>query len=72
MPPSISEKLKSIAFVDTETTGLNVVIDRVIEVGILVVENGEITKTFSKVVNPGIKIPEESYKITGIKKKEIK
>ena len=65
-------QLNSLVFVDTETTGLNATVDRVIEVGILRVEKGVITQKYSKIINPTIEVPEFSYKMTGIKKKEIK
>jgi len=68
----ILSQLGSLVFIDTETTGLNPVVDRVIEVGLVRVENGNITEKYSKIINPTIPVPEESYKMTGIKKKEIK
>jgi len=69
---SIEEQLKSLVFVDTETTGLNAGVDRVIEIGILRVENGVVKQKYSRIINPMIEVPEFSYKMTGIKKKEIK
>lgn len=69
---SIVEQLKSLVFVDTETTGLNANVDRVIEIGIIRVEGGKITHKYSKIINPTIEVSEFSYKMTGIKKSEIK
>jgi DNA polymerase-3 subunit epsilon len=66
------EKLNSIVFVDTETTGLNPLVDRVFEVGIIRVENGKIVSQFQTVINPGIELPEYCYKMTGVKKGEIR
>src|SRR5258706_825327 len=41
-----------LAFLDVETTGLSVTRDRIIEIGILKVEKGIVTDTFSSLVNP--------------------
>lgn len=65
-------QLDNLIFIDTETTGFDPVKNRVIEVGIVRVEKGKITQEFQTLVNPEITIPEETYKMTGIKKKEIK
>ena len=51
---------------DFETTGLQVETDRIIEVAAILFENGEPTKRFTTLVNPGIPIPELIEKITGI------
>jgi len=60
-----------IAFVDLETTGTSAQYDRVIEVGIVRVENGTITNTFSSLVNPNISIPHQITTITGISKDDL-
>lgn len=65
------EQLNSMVFVDTETTGFDPVNDRIIEIGIIRVEKGVIVEEFQTVIKPTIEVPESSYKITGIKKKEI-
>ena len=44
-----------IAF-DVETTGLNPISDRIIEVGAVVFQNGNVQKSFSSLINPGISI----------------
>ena len=46
-----------IAF-DVETTGLNPVTDRIVEIGAVIFQNGKVNKTFSSLVNPGISIPD--------------
>ena len=51
---------------DFETTGLQVETDRIIEVAAILFENGEPTKRFTTLVNPGIPIPELIEEITGI------
>lgn len=61
-----------LAFFDLETTGINVVKDRIVEISIVkVMPNGEkIIKT--KKVNPTIPIPAETTKIHGISDEDVK
>ena len=51
---------------DIETTGFSSVQDRIIEIGAVKVEHGEITDSYSTFVNPGIPIPFEITNLTGI------
>lgn len=55
-----------ICFVDVETTGMRPNYDRVIEIGILRVENGKLVKTYQTLINPGGYVPPEIVSITGI------
>lgn len=55
-----------LAFIDVETTGANPVTDRVTEIAILRVENGELVERWSSLVNPGIPIPANIQDFTGI------
>ena len=64
------EKLITVAVLDTETTGISHARDKVIELGIVVVEicplTGQayrITKVFNELEDPGMPIPEESTKV---------
>ncbi|HSK69708.1 MAG TPA: PolC-type DNA polymerase III [Candidatus Limnocylindria bacterium] len=52
---------------DVETTGLNPQADRVIEFGAVRFEGGQVTDTFSMLVNPGMPLDPKVVKITGIK-----
>ena len=52
--------------VDLETTGFSSAKDRIIEVGAVRISDGKITERFSSFVNPGMEIPEQIVKITGI------
>lgn len=51
---------------DIETTGFSPVSDRIIEIGAVKVEHGEITDRFSTFVNPDRPIPYEIEKLTSI------
>ena len=51
---------------DIETTGFSPVHDRIIEIGAVKVEKGEIKERFSSFVNPDVPIPLEIEKLTGI------
>lgn len=70
IPPS---KLVKAAIVDTETTGTNQVVDKIIELGIVIVEycpdTGQVFRvleTFDELEYPGMPIPPESTKVHGI------
>lgn len=57
--------LNRLAFVDLETTGANPMQDRITEVGIVTVTDGEVS-TWSTLVNPGCRIPVFIQRLTGI------
>ncbi len=56
----------SIAFVDLETTGTTATGDRITEIGIVRVEDGQLVEEWSSLVNPECSIPEEIQVLTGI------
>ena len=56
----------SIAFVDLETTGTTPTGDRVTEIGIVRVVEGQVAEEWSTLVNPECPIPEEIQVLTGI------
>jgi len=51
---------------DIETTGLSAINDKITEIGAVKIKNGKITDEFSELINPGIKIPDNIVKLTGI------
>lgn len=55
-----------VAFIDTETTGRDSMVDRLVEVGIVIGRDGEITERHSWLINPQMAIPEESAQVHGI------
>ncbi len=57
---------------DIETTGLNPTRDKITEIGAVRIRDGKITDTFHSLINPGIPIPMEIVKLTGITDKMIK
>lgn len=55
-----------VIYFDTETTGLNSKFDRIIELAMLTVEDGEIVDDYDKFVNIGRDLPPKITRITGI------
>lgn len=55
-----------LSFVDIETTGGRSRFDRIIEIGIIKIENDTIIETYSSLVNPATHIPPEITRLTGI------
>lgn len=55
-----------LAFVDIETTGTRSSSDRIIEIGILRVEDNKLVKAYQSLINPQSYLPKEITKLTGI------
>ncbi len=69
---SMELKLKKpIAFIDLETTGINVATDRIVEISILKIDPGNRKDTITIRVNPGVPIPPESTAIHGITDEDV-
>lgn len=64
MPPRL-------AFVDVETTGLNPRHDRVIEIGVVLMEKQQILKTYTSLIDPDGYLPPEISSITGITSQDL-
>ncbi len=62
---------QKLAFVDVETTGVSTRFDRVIEIGILRMENDKEVAKFSSLLNPQTFLPPEITRITGIKAQDL-
>lgn len=56
---------------DLETTGGNHQNDKIIEIGLVKIENLKIVEKKSYLINPEIKIPDFIQKLTGIKQKDV-
>jgi DNA polymerase-3 subunit epsilon len=56
----------AVACVDLETTGGHAARDRVIEAGVVLLEDGQVTAEWSSLVNPGVRIPHAIQRFTGI------
>ncbi len=66
-------KLKRpIAFFDLETTGINIVSDRIAEISILKISPNGKEETLTMRINPTIPMSIEASEITGIKDKDLK
>ncbi len=61
----------SFAFVDIETTGGNAVYDRVLEVAVIIVENNQVVRKWSTLINPERSIPQMITVITGITNSDV-
>lgn len=59
------------AFVDIETTGGSVTHDRIIELGLLRVENGVVTDTYETLINPQTYVSPFIEDMTGIHQEEL-
>ena len=76
LPPA---KLLKAAILDTETTGINQLTDKIIELGIVIVEYApdtgqvyRVLETFDELEDPGMPIPPESTKIHNITDEMVK
>jgi DNA polymerase-3 subunit epsilon len=58
--------------IDTETTGRDPLNDRIVEIGVVRYERGEIVLRKSWLVNPGRPIPQEAFEVHGISDEQVK
>lgn len=63
---NLDELPDQFAVLDVETTGLNHFFDKIIEIAIIHVKNGEVVDRFSQLIDPGKPIPNEASRINGI------
>jgi len=64
-------KDKTIVVFDLETTGFSPLNDSIIEIGAVKIVNGARTEAFSSLIDPGIPIPENITKLTGIADRDV-
>lgn len=62
---------KNFTIVDVETTGGSPFFNRVIEIGLLRVERGEVVEEYQTLLNPEMPIPEFISKLTGITEEDV-
>ena len=63
LSPAFPEKL---AIVDIETTGGSPKYHRIIEIAVLLVDNGQLVECWQTFIQPGVSIPEKINQLTGI------
>ncbi|MGB9750314.1 MAG: PolC-type DNA polymerase III [Caldisericia bacterium] len=61
----------TLVFLDIETTGLDPLLHKIIEIGCAKVENGKVYETFSRLIDPKESLSYEIKKITGISEYDI-
>lgn len=59
------------AVIDVETTGLDSDEDRVIEIGIVHFEQGEVVETYGQLIDPQCELPQEVTDLTGIDEADL-
>ena len=65
-------KLKRpVAFIDLETTGINIISDRIVEISVLKIDTGGEEEWFESLVNPEMPIPAKATSIHGISDADV-
>lgn len=64
-------KDKNLAIVDIETSGTHALHSRIIEIGILRIEDGVCVETYRTTINPGSRVPSWITDLTGITQEEV-
>jgi DNA polymerase III subunit epsilon len=62
---------KNLAIADVETSGTHAASSRIIEIGILRIEDGKCVETYRSTVNPGKRVPVWITALTGITQEEV-
>jgi DNA polymerase-3 subunit epsilon len=62
---------KPVAFIDLETTGINIINDRIVELSVLKIHPGGKEEWFESRINPGMPIPPKSTAIHGITDRDV-
>ncbi|MCU0657021.1 MAG: exonuclease domain-containing protein [Polyangiaceae bacterium] len=61
-----------VAFLDTETTGTSAETDRIVEVGIIIGQNGTVQRRYNWLINPRMPIPPRATEVHGISDDDVK
>lgn len=64
-------ELQKFIVCDLETTGIEPRLDKIIEIALVLVEQGEIKDTYSRLVDPGIPLPAKIKRLTGLKDQDL-
>jgi len=70
--PDLSMSELPLVCIDTETTGRDPAVDRVIEIGCVFFRDGEVTERVSWLINPECPIPKEASDVHGITDDQVK
>lgn len=62
---------EKLAIVDIETTGGSPKYHRIIEIAVLLVDHGQVVKRWQSFVQPGVSIPENIHRLTGITDSDV-
>ena len=62
---------RPLAVVDLETTGAHPSHDRVIEIGVLLIDNGVVSQRWQRLVDPGMRLPYYIEQLTGIRSDDL-
>jgi DNA polymerase III subunit epsilon len=68
---SVSWSDLPVVMIDTETTGRDANLDRIVEIGLVIAVRGEVVTRWSSLVNPGRPIPAETTAVHGIKDEDV-
>lgn len=61
-----------VAFLDTETTGTSSETDRIVEVGIIIGQNGAVQRRYNWLINPQVPIPPKATEVHGISDEDVR
>jgi len=62
---------RALAVVDLETTGGSPTRDRVIEIGVLLIDDGLVSRRWQQLVDPGMRLPPGIERLTGIRSADL-
>lgn len=71
VPTTSIRQVKDYLALDIETTGLSPDSDRIIELGMIRVEDGEIVNQASTLIDPGVPLSERVEQLTGIRQEDL-